>query len=81
MTAQTDVLSCLLSVPHQPGRKSLLLKQLFTDAQAGARNSSAPKSLHQKAALEEERQRVVAAYRHMRQQKIERSAAAAAKAR
>ncbi|XP_043196231.1 coiled-coil domain-containing protein 137-like isoform X4 [Amphibalanus amphitrite] len=61
----------------RPGRKSLLLKRLFTDAQAGARSSTAPKSLHQRAALEEERQRVVAAYRQLRQQKIERAAAAA----
>lgn len=60
----------------KPGRKSLLLKKMFTDAQAGARGSSAPKSLHQKATLEEERQRVVAAYRHIRQQKIERATAA-----
>lgn len=60
----------------KPGRKSLLLKKMFTDAQAGARTSSAPKSLHQKATLEEERQRVVAAYRHIRHEKIERAAAA-----
>jgi len=58
----------------KPGRKSLLLKKMFTDAQAGSRPSSAPKSLHQKAALEEERLRAVAAYRRMRQERIEQSA-------
>ncbi|XP_037081602.1 coiled-coil domain-containing protein 137-like [Pollicipes pollicipes] len=58
----------------KPGRKSLLLKKLYTNAQAGLRPSSAPKSLHQKASLEEERLRAVAAYRHLKQQKIEKAA-------